>query len=253
MGAAGLRGWLAAQCDISSRKSKMQNISHCYQQGDADVLCQWARAPETAQLCNSKEQKLCLPKITTPKKPLVKLCWSFLISNKQQFSLYPLPPLRKGPDEGTAPNSFCKISLWHTAACLDPVGVDLAGDGNAADPFRWAPQVSLLGASSSCSQVHFSDPAACNHVLAIPLGAFLKGQDNFVFFFPFFSLLMAFCTLKGAGNQPPSMPSACGSGNVHGMLYQRSLVYLLTSGYEGFYSLSNEPELLCLTSLDVWQ
>lgn len=74
----------------------MQNISHCYQQGDADVLCQWfPRAPETAQLCDSKEQKLRLSKKKHPKKPLLKRCWSFLISTKQQFSLYPLPCLEK--------------------------------------------------------------------------------------------------------------------------------------------------------------
>lgn len=69
MSIAGLRGWLAAQCDISSRKSKMQTISHCYQQGDADVLCQWfPRAPETAQLSKSKEQKLRLKKKKPPQK-----------------------------------------------------------------------------------------------------------------------------------------------------------------------------------------
>lgn len=51
----------------------MQNISHCCQQGDADVLCQWfPRAPETAQLSKSKEQKLRLQKKTTPKKSLLK-------------------------------------------------------------------------------------------------------------------------------------------------------------------------------------
>lgn len=47
----------------------------------------------------------------------------------------------------------------------------------------------LLGASSSCLQAHFADPVACNHVLAVPLGASLKGQDNFVFFFFFFSFV----------------------------------------------------------------
>lgn len=93
--------------------------------------------------------------------------------------------------------------------------------------------MSLLGAGSSCSQAHFADPVACNHVVAMPLGASLKGQDNFVIF-PFFSLLMAFCSSKGAHNQLSSMPSVCGNRKVHGMLYQRSLVYLVTSGYEGF-------------------
>lgn len=113
----------------------MQNISHCYHQGDADVLCQWfPRAPETAQLSNSKEQKLCLPK----KKPnLEKAPLETLLPHFQQAAVQSLPsaPLRKGPGEGTAPNSSCKISLWHTAACLDSMGVDLVGDGNAADPF----------------------------------------------------------------------------------------------------------------------
>lgn len=78
----------------------------------------------------------------------------------------------------------------------------------------------LLGASSSCLQAHFADPVACNHVLAVPLGASLKGQDNFVvFFFFFFPLLMASCTSKGAHNQLSSVPSACGSREVHGMLF----------------------------------
>lgn len=114
----------------------MQTISHCYQQGDADVLCQWfPRAPETAQLSKSKEQKLRLKKKKkhprkVPPETLLKL------PHFQQTAVKSLPsaPLRKGPDEGTAPNSSCR-SLWHAAACLDSMGVDLAGNGNAADPF----------------------------------------------------------------------------------------------------------------------
>lgn len=40
--------------------------------------------------------------------------------------------------------------------------------------------------NSSCSQAYFADPVACNRVLAMPLGASLKGQDNSVFFSIFF-------------------------------------------------------------------
>lgn len=114
----------------------MQNISHCYQQGDADVLCQWfPRAPETAQLSKSKEQKLRLQKKNHPKK--VPPETSLKLPHFQQTAVKSLPsaPLRKGPDEGTAPNSSCQRSLWHAAACLDSMGVDLAGGGNTADSF----------------------------------------------------------------------------------------------------------------------
>lgn len=134
----------------------MQNISHCYQQGDADVLCQWfPRAPETAQLCDSKEQKLRLSKKKAPQKAppetLLKLPHFY------QTAVQSLPSalLRKGPDEGTAPDYFCRISVWHTAGCLDPLGL------------VWQVMEMLQIPFSELLRCHFLEQAAVAHKLIL--------------------------------------------------------------------------------------
>lgn len=84
---------------------------------------------------NLKNRNCAYKKKNHPKK--VPPETSLKLPHFQQTAVKSLPsaPLRKGPDEGTAPNSSCQRSLWHAAACLDSMGVDLAGGGNTADSF----------------------------------------------------------------------------------------------------------------------
>lgn len=100
---------------------------------------------------NCAYQKKKKPPQKAPPETLLKLPHFY------QTAVQSLPSalLRKGPDEGTAPDYFCRISVWHTAGCLDPLGL------------VWQVMEMLQIPFSELLRCHFLEQAAVAHKLIL--------------------------------------------------------------------------------------